>query len=315
MISHIASSIRFLRRGLLSHNFRCYSRLNSPQNALLNRTLDRQHRAGYNSLERVATKYRPAQKRQTPLQPIIPHLLVLIRHSSDRLGDISFDPSASLSSKPKPENLVEPLLFNITAHIVGLKMPIDIQRSQIAAIKAHITRLQLPQSQVDITVEIQTFLHVLSSKFDIKDHEIDYKLLGEAIEGLFALLPLHSAVDIAQFVASIISPNVKSASACLEQRSNIPSCLHLDMLLRTPLSKEELYLQLEVWRIFHKKLCYFYNTSPKRIALCFDNLVYYSLKYDLSKIASLVAYSLRTFEQTQTRRSSILLESFFNLLM
>lgn len=112
--------------------------------------------------------------------------------------------------------------------------------------------------------------------------------------------PSASELNVLAWVYSLTSPIVTQACQNLTNLSDIPAFVTSDILLRTPVSREELHLQLDVWKTFMGSIGATYHEKTTHLTSIIHNLAYYSVHYDTQTVSDLVSATLNHFTSTNS---------------
>lgn len=125
--------------------------------------------------------------------------------------------------------------------------------------------------------------------------------------------------DLVPWMTSLMSPTVTNSCESLTNVRRIPPFVTSNVLLRTPLSRNEFYLQMDIWSTFMKSILEYYESHKKSKYMrdCFDNLLSYGVKYDPFKIP-VILYDMSNFISS-TKSATISFEflspSFINSMI
>lgn len=100
------------------------------------------------------------------------------------------------------------------------------------------------------------------------------------------------------WIRSLTAPNVTGACLALENLMELPAFVVTDILLRTPLTAQELRLQLDLWHRQMASVAVAYFNRPSHVRLVVDNLLFYTVHYDPTQVGVLVNSSLSSLTST-----------------
>lgn len=142
-------------------------------------------------------------------------------------------------------------------------------------------------------------------------------LLAEALCSLSLAVQLHPNLDdFTPWIRSLIAPNITQACRALTNLSEIPAFVASDILLRTPLTPQELHLQLDLWlrHIIPISVAYFHRIAHVRQMI--NNLIFYIIHHDLTLLANFVHRTLTFLTTTKTGyRFKIMSNDYINMLI
>lgn len=304
-------------------NSRLHDRLHLQ---IFDRTMDKPHRSFYRSLDRERILYK---KKYVVIEPSIKYLLVKLQ--KEREGKIhEMQLSGQVLPNPfKMQNLLEPIIYHTTLSLLYILddrcLDSTYLQSQYANQVEHLTIILkkivtskttiLNYEQIKSQIEEQSgiLLEVMASKViskfagtDIPDNtnSVFIKPLQMALLCFLALSKraykqqYSIERDLVPWMHSIMAPSVSVSCESLRSLSKIPPCITSDILLRTPMSKNEYYLQADIWLDFMKDIGAAYHKRIKHLKLCINNLIFYGIQYDSHKLPELIFSSLHFFTNT-----------------
>lgn len=124
--------------------------------------------------------------------------------------------------------------------------------------------------------------------------------------------PSASESNIVAWIKSLLSASVSSACEELTSLSNIPAFVTSDILLRTPMSNDELYLQLDIWTTFIDSIGQAYHTRTSHTSNIIHNLAYYSVQVDPHSLPRLISNSIDYFTSSKSGFTHKLMSVLFS---
>ncbi|KAK6459778.1 uncharacterized protein RJT20DRAFT_125153 [Scheffersomyces xylosifermentans] len=267
------------------------------------KSLDRVHRTLYKSLERERNKY---NKHHTTIKPSIRHLLVLLQsefystHSKNEL-------TQHLSPQIKSNRLLEPIVFHIILSLHYITNPNVLEDTYIHS-----------QTTKQVNYLTDVYNRLLPRSKDINTKSVHYsneivesaallvEQFSEPNQDLKATKSLHLSIacfnelskkfkskplleeDLIKWIRSLIATSVTSSCDALTNLTDIPAFVLADVLLRTPMSKEEFRLQLDIWTSYIRHISVAYVDKPSHLKHCINNLIFYCIQYEPSKLLELI---------------------------
>lgn len=310
------------------------------QHQIFDRTMDKTHRLFYRSLDREKYLYK---KRHIVIEPSIKHLLVKFQKEAEgRLDEMKLSDRV-IPNPFKMQNLLEPIIFH---GILSLSYILDDRgldskylRSQYDAQIEHLTAIlnkinsskngKLSYDQIKNEAEeqvgssIESIATKVISKFkndenhpdNINDYffrPLQMALICFIVVSKKAYNQMYTIEDdLVPWILSVMSSSVSGSCESLRNLSRIPPCITSDILLRTPMSKNEYYLQTDIWIDFMKEIGAAYHNRIKHIKLCINNLIFYGIQYDSHKLPDLICKSLQFFTSTKSGYTFHLIDQDF----
>lgn len=293
---------------------------------IFDRTMDKPHRSFFRSLEREKLLYK---KRYVVIEPSIKYLLVKLQKEREgKMHEMKISDQV-LPNPFKMQYLLEPIVYHSTLSLLYILDSGDLHskylQSQHAIQVEHLTKilnklvnskfknLNFEQIISQLEQEERILLDVMVSKLVTKftDAEFSSTTDNAFVESLkmavlcFLILSKRAykqqysiEKDLIPWIHSIMAPSVSSSCEALRNLSKIPPFITSDILLRTPMSKNEYYLQADLWLDFMKDIGAAYHKRIKHLKLCINNLVFYGIQYDSHKLPKLIFKTLDFFTST-----------------
>lgn len=306
---------------------------------IFDRTMDKPHRSFYRSLDRERFLYK---KKQIIIEPSIKYLLVKLQKEKEgKIHEMKMTDQV-LPNPFKIQNLLEPIIYHsiLSLSYILNDRGLDSKylQSQYANQVEQLTSIlnkvvtskstKLNYDQIKSQVEEQTGIlsDVMTSKVISKftGNELSDKTNSVFVNSLQMALLCFLTVsrkaykqeysiesDLIPWMQSVMASNVSGSCESLRNLSKIPPCITSDILLRTPMSKNEYYLQAELWLDFMNNIGAAYNNRIKHLKLCINNLVFYGIQYDSHKLPELVFRSLDFFTNTTSGYQFLLVTQEF----
>lgn len=118
------------------------------------------------------------------------------------------------------------------------------------------------------------------------------------------------------WLRSLQAPTVTHACNHLANLTNIPECVSSNILLRSPLSKEEVALQLDLWETFIEPIAKAYHRKPSHPSSIIQNLAYYTVHLSPNRLPELVRSSVDFLTSTKYGfKFSVMTPHFANKLI
>lgn len=122
--------------------------------------------------------------------------------------------------------------------------------------------------------------------------------------------------DVIPWINSILASSVTEACFELTHLRNIPGTVMADILLRQPLTKLELNLQLDLWRQFILQICHVYYHQPTMLRTIVGCILYHTCRLDLEKLPELMSHSIQFLKSTYFGADfSIVTDRYLNELL
>lgn len=102
------------------------------------------------------------------------------------------------------------------------------------------------------------------------------------------------------WINSIYSEGILQGCECLTGLIKIPAFVIGDILLRTPLSKEDLYYQVDLWMEYIHVLSSHYFSKPSVIKRMFEEIINNCISLDSHKLPLVLSHSLSYFSSPKT---------------
>lgn len=242
------------------------------------------------------------------------HFLVWLRRKRDghlsetKIGETSGQRPLDASTH------AEAAIFHVLACLYG-----EGDLAWMARQKEYLNRLDaVPKKQKRPSA---TFTNSECKKFaqEVKIPVSDPSLpvLASALGSLSLAVQLQP--DLAPFnawIRSLTAPNVTGACLTLESLMELPPFVVTDILLRTPLTTQELRLQLDLWQRQMASISIAYFQRPSHVRLVIDNLLFYTVHYDPTQVGALVNTSLSFLTSTSLGyRFLVMTDEFVNTLI
>lgn len=305
-------------------HFRGYSTA-KYHDSVLHRLADKEHRSHFRSLETEARKFKKGCSRgDITLRPSIRNFLVWLHvtRSGELLDRTTRNSQHEIILNAKLGNPVIPSPLKVSAVLeiamfhfltgiytddeawfVKLNEHLDALRARLDSNKKFRKRHYL---------ELSTIL----SQLGIKDgHGAKQQALSSALSCLSCDTSATSS-NVVAWIRSLTSASVSQACQQLATLSNIPAFVTSDILLRTPMSKDELYLQIDLWTTFMGSIGQAYHEKTSHTSSIIHNLAYYSIQFDPQALPDLILQTLQYFTSTKSGFKHKLIDySFVNHLV
>lgn len=308
----------FLRKQNTSSSF-------NKHDSILDRSLDKQHRLFYHSLERERIRY---GKKHIEIRPTVKFLLVqLQRESEGKVDDLRLSKNY-LSNSFKLYDALEPAVFHISLSLnyISRRCKDGSQerlQGMLISQREHLSRLvqillkkagikspsnhEIFQKVVEINpqVKVDELSDHLLLSFNHDKEKIPAFLIENLRYGLICYLLIMgkrntdaatSKEALVTWIKAISAPNIAVSCQSLTNVSDVPAFVLSDIILRTPMSRYEFHLQSEIWKKHIADIGIAYHKKYKHLKLCIDNLLFYAVLYDPKDIPRLLETTLNFFE-------------------
>lgn len=277
----------------------------------ISRSVDKVHRKIVHSLQRDITKY---NKSKIVIEPTIQHFFVHSHLASTSLSQgTNVKISKNVIPQPfKPSKLLEPILFHI---LCLFNDPNPTIKDNIVTIAR---KLNAPKDLEDVSklcrdkygIDLDHVTEAVIQSFSLPE---DTNSLKIALWCFFRVSRIanteYTENDLIQWMKSVTSENVTQACSSLTNLIDIPGFISGDILLRTPMSKDELQLQLDLWRTFMKAIRAEYHHKVSHLRTIFNNLVFYTTHLDVNQLPLLIDDTCKVYFDTKSSHHTKLLDS------
>lgn len=260
------------------------------------RLADKHHRSHFRNLESEARKFKKEQNQKCiTLRPNSQNLLVwahIKKHKVDLKAQLG---NPVLPSPMKVQAISEIAMFHFLS---GLYLEADCD--WLSKLEQHLDALLVRISKnKKFQVQAKPDLDYICQRLDIpvQSGSLQHNVLTKSLSCL-SFEPSASELNVLAWVHSLTSSNVTEACRNLTNLSDIPAFVTSDILLRTPVSREELHLQLDVWKTFMGSIGAAYHEKTTHLTSIIHNLAYYSVHYDTQTISDLISLTLNHFTST-----------------
>lgn len=266
---------------------------------LVDKLSDRVHRLKYNDLNLNFGK-----PKRTKLRENLQDLLIIIRAEEEGTLpkiDTKFNRGNKVK-KIKIDKLIEQTLFHTLLQLYsGNNHHLQLRGMEI----------YFP-TPVILTEKNQSRLNQLLLELDIKNPSDS---LLRCFTSLVSLTD-YEVSDFVGWIKSISATRVTSACEALTNLSNIPSCVLVDVILRTPMLKHEFQLQLDLWLEFLKTIILANIENTSKSKLCFQNLIFYCIHGNSESLYNLIFKTLQFLINPRSGcQNSILTPQYINDLL
>lgn len=252
------------------------------------RTVDKQHRLMYRTLKRERIRYK---KRSIEIYPRMRHLLVYIHNFQDgNVENIRMKPPSHRASR---DELLEAVVFHIilTLHSIENKVPIeDYQRNLLEGIEARLAKHESGEESAEVEQLLQEFTKNKLAYSKSDDSIVQLQQLLRAFSSLAQ--DRYSFLDLLCWLRSVSAASLVDSCQALANLVNIPAFVTSDILLRTPMSPEDLHLQVDIWSQFMGDITAAYHQRFSHIKCIMDNILFYSIIYDSSLLPEVLTHTL-----------------------
>lgn len=276
--------------------------LTSQQSLIYRRFADKHHRNTFRTLETEYNRYHKSNLWK--LRPTVDNFLIWLRRKSQGHLDETTIGEPSGRTPIEQSTYAESSMFYV---LVGLHS--DSASSWLEEQKHQFQRFKnLPKRQSFKTQGLRNTQNFTKSEcmkyanslgFSVPDASAP--LLTDALCSLSLAVQLHpNLAEFTPWIKSLTSSNVTQACRALTNLSEIPAFVATDILLRTPLTPQELHLQLDLWlrQIIPISVAYFHRNAYVRQIL--NNLVFYIIHHDLALLANFMHRTLTLLTTNKT---------------
>lgn len=267
------------------------------------RLADRAHRHLYNSMQTEMKRYRNGKP--VKLKPYLPHFFVWLQKVEN--AELVVLGNAHLPNPFTREAVVEVGLFHL---LVGLKgssaksWDWESQKKYLDALQNHVKK-NLDFESLDDPLLSHTVDTLLRDYQVDGMPEVQKSLVTQAVSIIGSAAPeIHqdSHLTIIPWLKCLFASSVSESYRHIEQANSIPPSIYSDILLRTPISRKELHLQLSVWRTFTTEIGRYYDLRTSHLTTIMSNLSYYSVHHDHTCLYDLTKHNLQHFTATNPNR-------------
>lgn len=281
------------------------------------RLADRTHRSIYASIERETSVHRKPNA-VLKLKPNISQFVVWLRRKQERKLEKTTLNEHGLPVLYKEPAIIEVVLFHILACVHSGENDgkwLEAQYSQLSFLHTHLKK------RVKSTLSTRLFLH---EHVHYLAHELGYFLLDQqsrvikkTLECMAVACPnIHTVDSLIPWIRSLSAPRITEACSELTNLTEIPACVTSDILLRTPLSIDEVALQLDLWYTFIEPIAQESHGKRAHVASIIENLVFYTTQFDPRKLEQLLGQTLAVLTSTNTGFSfKVMSDEFVNSLI
>lgn len=222
-----------------------------------------------------------------------------------------------------PHDAVEPLVVHIMWVLEAAKVGANMTPI-LTQIQSHLGELNVAQfaGSRRTSIEADTEAHVhgdvqrLLELYGVSLHQLDSSSMAtlRSVVTSFGILsralhlqslpkklrrnakvsPKYSIDDVLIWVRLLRAPDVSSGCEALVD-SVVPPFVTHNILLRTPSSVNEFYLQLDIWNTYADSIIDFYKNRPTYVRESLENLMYYCMAHDASKFPDLLCFQDTAF--------------------
>lgn len=267
------------------------------------RLQDKSHRNLYRTLETEALRYKKGESRgKIFLRPNIPNFLVWLHKRTET------NPNGAVLGNPVvPSSIKEPVVMEIAMfHILTSLFANPDDHKWLEKLSAHLDALLA-------RVRTQRKFKKLVGRFTEQNaRELAQSLGCTVLRGKLAVLckaldcisiisnRIATISDIQPWISSILAPSIPQACKELANLSEIPAFVTSDILLRTPLSRGDLHLQLDLWRTFQPSIGKAYHQKTTHLSSIVRNLSLFCIHHDLQQLTDFIQSSVDFFTSTRS---------------
>lgn len=285
----------------------------------MHRLADKVHRSHFRGLESEARKFKKGRTTcDISLRPSIRDFLVWLHVTKNAsiLGDSTGNRQVQLRAKLGNPVIPSPLKVSAVLEIAMFHFLTSMyadDEAWLAKLNQHLDALT---SRLETHKKFRKrHSHELGSITTPLGVSYDHGTAKEA--ALFSAISCLSydssatSSNIVSWVRSLTSANITQACQELATLSNIPAFVTSDILLRTPMSKDELYLQIDLWTTFMGSIGQAYHGKTSHTSSIIHNLVYYSIQFEPQALPDLILHTLRYFTSTRSGYNHKLIDNAF----
>lgn len=228
---------------------------------------------------------------------MIPYYLVWLHRLQDlHPSSVGLSPRHGIPPSFKQQPIIEFALFHLLVALTDAPHSSYHYDNHISNTDALITRYKLHRKSDANTLD--DLLHSLNKQLSPVKRELALKSLSIIYSSTKSSSTINN-VEIARWIRCIQAESVSDACTNLSGAMNVPACVAADILLRTPMSKHELILQLSVWSTYLGDIAKAYHQKTSHLTKVFTNMVYYCIHYSPVDLQSLVQTTLSFFSSTK----------------
>lgn len=291
-----------LRHSVRSHAWRFSSTAPVFSNPVNLRLADKAHRHLYRTLETEAKKYR--KNSPVVLRPSIRHFLVWLHLNRNQKLDQVVLGNPAFPSPIKEHQIRECAVFHVLVALhCTLEQWLQSQNTHLDKLVEKLSQLkQLRKLKVE-TQDVQPQAMWIIDQLGLNASETQKSAITKALRCFYLpskSAPLTTNHDLLAWLRLLQAPTVSEACEHLSNLVEIPAFVTSDILFRTPMSKEELYLQLDIWETFIEPIAKAYHDKTTHTSAMVNNIAYYCVQYDATKLPSFVSATIDFFTSTST---------------
>lgn len=312
----------------------------------MERTKDRMHRRLKYDITRPYKRY---ESTRITSKPTVRHLFVKLQMEEAIHERVEIS-NSGLKSRLHPVDCLEPLVFHIMLLLERFKKPSLINKSELDSQRVNMQdsidvdqfisddlkmRFERETNSI-LKVSIQSILdsiHASGKQID----EITMEVFSMALSSFIKLskifylqqltkrqrntvlnsqmpIDLKYSVedDLLSWMKSIGVNNVSASCQELTNRADIPAFVTSNIILRTPLSANELYSQLDIWSNFISSILTYYSKQENHLRDCLNNLIFYCIHHDIRKMPEIL---LELLNFVDSKKSASISMSFLSQKM
>lgn len=297
---HFRMSFRTLLRFELRHYFlNAASSLTSASNSskwanvpVMVRLQDKSHRTLYRTLETEALRYRKGKNTNCiTLRPDIQSFLVWLHKHQDQKPHQAILGKPFLPPTMKEGAVMEIAMFHLLTCFFSLAQDhlwLDEQTNHLDVLLHRISSHKRYKHNVREATDEEAIALAGSLGFDLAGRKLT--VARKALSCIFLVSKSGLVVnDLSPWIASMLAPSVSQACQELANLSNIPAFVTCDILRRTPLSQNDLYLQLDLWNKFQESIAKAYHEKTSFITSIVKNITFYCVQFDPYKLPQFIS--------------------------
>lgn len=274
------------------------------------RLADKEHRSHFRSLESGSRKFKKGKlASEMSLRPCIPDFLVWYHLKHE--GKLQ---RAKLGNPVVPSPFKLPAVVEIAMfHLLTGMYSGDSSSEWLSKLNHHLDELlRRIEKNKKFKQKNNLDIYSLSRHLDveIEENSQQCEVLSKALECV-SYWPSASESDVVAWIKSLTSASVTSSCHELTNLTNIPAFVTSDVLLRTPMSRDELYLQVDIWNTFMHSIGLAYQEKTSRTSSIIHNLSYYCVQFDPSSLPELISLTVHYFTSSKSGLTHRLVDANF----
>lgn len=275
------------------------------------RSRDKFHRQLIHDLN-VGSKHRNGG---VVLEPKLSHLVVELLNLVSK-EKMYYRKSGKIGTKTKPALMMEIVVYNVIGCLLNIDNGDIEKRGDIEKSKEIVDKWGPEPLE-----SVNSALFHIKSQLDHENTLNNHDNLSISVASFLVLSRIspeieYLALDLVAWIRSVTSSNVSEACLSLKGLTDIPGFIISDVLTRTPMSKYELNLQLDLWLQFMDVIGKDYYNKITVVRSCLNNVIFYTTQYYPQKLPQLLHQLLKFFTSTKSGyQFKVITDEYLNTLL